>query len=65
MLFLNMVDYLMFFLLMSTWILIFVDGVGGVLWDFSDSPEANFPFPFGFGWDWDLNLAWGLSIISS
>ena len=34
----------------------------GGLWDFSDSPEAEFSFPFGFDWDWDWNLAWGLSI---
>ena len=65
MFYLNMVDYPMFFLLMSTWICaeqvegVILSGWGGsvVPWDFSDSQEAKFPFSFGFDWD----LAWELS----
>ena len=54
---LNMFDYPMFSLLLSSW--------GGGLSDFIDSPESNFLFPFSIWvWTWDLDLGLSKSKIS-
>ena len=71
MFFLNMVDYTMFSLLLSTWIFCVEPVIlshsyslsfhGGGPWDFSDGPKSQIPLSLiGFDWDWDL--ASGLSI---
>ena len=58
MFYLNMLDYpIMFFLLLSTWIL---GWLGWVVYEILVTAQRpHSPFSFGFNWDWDL--ASGLS----